>query len=62
MFSTGQWIFAALFVIGFVFAMIFAYRQDKPLHQKFYKGSSWILVGFLAFIAILFAIKIVFKH
>lgn len=62
MFSTGQWIFAAFFVIAFIFAMIFAYGQDKQLHQKFYKGSSWILVGFLVFIGILFAIKIIFKH
>ena len=61
MFSTGQWIFAALFVIGFVISMVFAYRQDKPLHQKFYQGSSWILVGFLIFIALLFAIKFIFK-
>lgn len=62
MFSTGQWVFAGLFVVGFVIAMIFAYRKDKQLHQKFYKGSSWILVGFLIFIVILFAIKLIFKH
>lgn len=62
MFSTGQWIFAALFVIGFVIAITISYGKDKPLHQKFYKGSSWILVGFLLFIALLFAIKFIFKH
>ena len=62
MFSTGQWIFAGLFVVGFIIAMVFAYGKDKPLHQKFYKGSSWILVGFLIFIALLFAIKLIFKH
>lgn len=62
MFSSGQWVFAGLFVVGFVLAMIFAYRKDKPLHQKFYQGSSWILVGFILFIALLFAIKLIFKH
>ena len=62
MFSKGQWIFASFFVIAFVSATIYSYRKDKNLHQKFYKGSSWILVGFLVFIGLLFLIKIYFKH
>lgn len=62
MFSKGQWIFAAFFVVTFVVGTIYSYRKDKNLHQKFYKGSSWILVGFLTFIGLLFLIKIYFKH
>jgi cytochrome bd-type quinol oxidase subunit 1 len=62
MFTTGQWIFAALFFVTFVIAAYFAYRKDKTLHQKVYKGSYKILIGFLLFIAILFAIKIFLKH
>ncbi|MGL2964209.1 hypothetical protein ACSVH2_10365 [Flavobacterium sp. RSB2_4_14] len=62
MFTTGQWIFAALFFIAFVIAMYFAYGKDKALHQKMYKGSYKILIGFIIFIALLFVIKIFLKH
>jgi len=57
MFSTGQLVFATLFVIVFVVVLIFMYRQDLALHKKYYKGSYRILIAFLAFIAILFIIK-----
>lgn len=57
MFSSGQWIFALLFVIVFVIAMIISYRKDKKLHNKYYKGSFWVLIGFIAFVLILLAIK-----
>jgi hypothetical protein len=62
MFTTGQWIFAALFFIGFVIAMYFAYGRDKSLHQKVYKGSYKVLIAFLFFILLLFVIKITMKH
>jgi hypothetical protein len=62
MFTTGQWIFAALFFVAFVIAASFAYGKDKVLHQKMYKGSYKILIGFILFIAILFFIKIYLKH
>lgn len=61
MFSTGQLIFALLFVIAFVFLMIFSYRKDKQLHKKYYKGSFWILIGFLVFVALLLFIKTALK-
>jgi len=61
MFSTGQLIFALLFVIAFVFLMIFSYRKDKRLHKKHYKGSFWILIGFLVFVALLLFIKTALK-
>ncbi len=62
MFTTGQWTFAALFFVAFVIAAYFSYGKDKALHQKVYKGSYKILIGFLIFIALLFVIKIVTKH
>ena len=62
MFTTGQWIFAAFFVIVFVSAMIYVYRKDLALHKKYYKGSYWVLIGFLAFIGTLFFIKIFLKE
>ncbi|MGX1929571.1 hypothetical protein [Flagellimonas sp. 2504JD4-2] len=62
MFSTGQLIFAALFVIVFVAVIIFTYRKDKTLHKKNYKGVLWILVSFITFIMILFLIKYFLKN
>jgi hypothetical protein len=62
MFSKGQLIFAVVFFITFVIAIIYSYRKDILVHQKVYKGSYKILIGFLIFIALLFVIKIFFKH
>ena len=62
MFSTGQWTFAALFFIAFVIIMVFAYRKDVGIHQKFYKGSYKVLFAFLLFILMLFIIKYTMKR
>lgn len=62
MFSQGQWIFAGCFFVAFVIGMVIAYRKDKSLHKVFYKGNYKILLGFLAFIAILFVIKLTMKR
>ncbi|MCC9071163.1 hypothetical protein LNQ49_06095 [Flavobacterium sp. F-65] len=62
MFSQGQLIFALCFFIAFVIAMIFAYRKDVGLHKIFYKGNYKVLLVFIAFIVILFLIKIFFKR
>ena len=62
MFTTGQWIFAALFFVAFVIAAYFAYGKDKALHNKEYKGSYKILIAFILFIAMLFVIKMFMKH
>lgn len=59
MFTTGQWTFAALFLIAFIIIITYTYIKDKKLHKKEYKGSIWILLGFLLFIGLLFVIKIV---
>jgi len=61
MFTSGQWVVAILFFIGFVFLMIYSYSKDKALHKKHYKGAKWVLVGFIAFILFLFFIKFFIK-
>ncbi|MBW1295608.1 hypothetical protein GBO31_08855 [Aquimarina litoralis] len=58
MFSTGQLIFAGCFVVAFVVLMIISYRKDLKLHRKYYKGSIFILIGFIIFIFMLFALKV----
>lgn len=62
MFSTGQWIFAGLFLITFIVIMMFSYRKDILIHQKFYKGTYKVLLAFLLFIAMLFVIKVAMKR
>ncbi|PHQ27998.1 hypothetical protein [Leeuwenhoekiella nanhaiensis] len=62
MFSTGQIIFAILFFIAFVIFVSFSYKKDRKLHRKEYKGSFWVLVGFIAFVLILFGIKLYLKE
>lgn len=62
MFSTGQLIFAALFFIAFVIAIVYSYRKDVALHKKYYKGSIYVLAGFIVFIVLLFLIKDYLKN
>ena len=62
MFSKGQLIFALVFFIGFVIAIVVAFMKDKKGNGSYFKGSYKILIGFLIFIALLFVIKIFFKH
>ncbi len=62
MLTTGQFVFAVLFFIVFVIIMVYSYRGDKKLHKKQYKGSLWILVGFIAFIVFLLLVKTYLKN
>ncbi len=62
MFSTGQLIFAVLFALGFLIIIIAAYRRDRSLHRKNFKGVKWIILAFAAFIIFLFLIKYVLKE
>ena len=57
MFSTGQIYFAIFFVIAFVTTMIIVYRKDLKALKPFYKGTYWVLIGFLICIGLLFVIK-----
>jgi len=62
MFSKGQIIFAVIFFVSFVIAIYYSYRKDILVHQRIYKGSYKIVIGFMAFILLLFVIKIFLKH
>lgn len=62
MFSTGQLIFAGIALVVFIGVMIFSYRKDIKLHQRYYKGTKYVLLVFLLFIALLFVIKIYLKY
>ncbi|MBC2845596.1 hypothetical protein [Winogradskyella flava] len=60
MFSTGQLIFAILFFIAFVIAIAYQYRKDLKIHKLHYKGTVWILIAFIGFIALIAAVKFIF--
>lgn len=57
MFSQGQITFGILFAIAFAAILVFAYRKDIKLHRKYFKGSVWVLIAFIAFIGMIAAIK-----
>ena len=56
MFSKGQHLFALVFFITFVLAMIWAYGKDKIGNTAFYKGSYKILLFALLVFFTLFGI------
>tara|TARA_X000001036_G_C20371930_1_gene680887 strand:+ start:484 stop:687 length:204 start_codon:yes stop_codon:yes gene_type:complete len=58
--SQGQVIFAIIFAISFTIIVIIAYKKDARLHNRHYKGSLWVLLAFISFIAIIATIKYVF--
>lgn len=58
MFSTGQLFFAAIFFVIFVVIIAYSYRRDIKLHRKYYKGSIYVLLAFILFMALLFVLKI----
>jgi len=57
MFSTGQLIFALFFVIAFTVAILYSYKKDKQKSQTYFKGSFWVLIGFLLFVGLLVTLK-----
>lgn len=62
MFSQGQLIFGITFVIIFIAIIIYTYRKDSNIHQKYYKGSLWILLVFIGFISSIAAIKFILGY
>ena len=53
-FSTGQKIFALLFVIAFIATMVYTYRKDIKLHKIYYK-KVWLVL--LIIILVILAFK-----
>lgn len=49
--SQGQIIFAIVFFIGFVIAMLWAYRKDRNVNRIYYKGVYVVLIVMVVFIA-----------
>jgi hypothetical protein len=60
MFTNGQLIFAVLFAIAFIAALVYTYRKDFKIHQKYYRGSVWVLIAFISFIIFIAVIKFAF--
>ena len=57
MFTNGQLIFAAFFVVAFIILMIFSYRKDIKNHKRFYKNTAlkvafWMIITVAVFSAI----------
>ncbi|MDG1728542.1 MAG: hypothetical protein P8K68_11105 [Algibacter sp.] len=61
MFSKGQIIFGIIFFIVFSIIIAYTYRKDLKIHKRFYAGSVWVLIAFIAFILFIAAIKFFFK-
>jgi hypothetical membrane protein len=57
MFSTGQLIFALFFVFTFTAVIIYSYKKDKQKSRQYFKGSFWVLIGFLVFVGLLVTLK-----
>ncbi len=60
MFTTGQLIFGILFFIAFVIAITYQYRKDIKIHKAHYKGTIWVLIAFIGFIAMIATVKFIF--
>lgn len=56
MFSKGQIIFAVLFFVSFVVAMVWAYRKDKAINTLLYKDSYKVILVVLMVFIILFGV------
>ena len=59
MFTTGQLVFGIFFTVLFAVILVYTYRKDLKLHRKYYKGSIWVLIAFIAFILMLTAAKFI---
>ena len=57
MFSTGQLIFALFFIFCFTAVIIYSYKKDKQKSKQYFKGSFWVLIGFLIFVGLLVGLK-----
>lgn len=57
MFTKGQLIFAALFVITFIIGITLTYKRDLKNLKTHYKGAYKIVLGFVLFVLLLFVIK-----
>ncbi|MDP2068431.1 MAG: hypothetical protein Q8K04_05650 [Lutibacter sp.] len=52
MFSKGQLIFAAFFLVAFIMAMVWSYKKDIKIHKKYYKNTFIVLISTILIIII----------
>jgi hypothetical protein len=62
MFTPGRIAFIIFFVVVFVATLIYSYIKDKGLHNKYYKGSLFVLLGFFTFIISLVLLRFYWRE
>ncbi|MGG8496452.1 hypothetical protein ACQY1Q_08550 [Tenacibaculum sp. TC6] len=63
MFTTGRIIFASLFVVVFVAAMILSYKKDAKRNKKYYQnGALYTAIGIVVTVLLLFLFKYINKN
>ena len=63
MFTTGRIIFASLFVVVFVAAMILSYKKDAKRNKKYYQnGALYTVIGIVVTVLLLFLFKYINKN
>jgi len=62
MFTPGRIAFIIFFVVVFVAILIYSYIKDKGLHNKYYKGSLFVLLGFFTFIISLVILRFYWRE
>ncbi|MBL7902415.1 MAG: hypothetical protein JNK73_10495 [Bacteroidia bacterium] len=54
MFSTGRIIFALVFLVAFVLALVWSYRKDSAVNRIHFKKPYKVLLALLGFFLLLF--------
>ncbi|MDR9374381.1 MAG: hypothetical protein RI842_02265 [Schleiferiaceae bacterium] len=58
--TTGHWIFAGIFLSGFILYLVWSYRKDLRLHRLHYGGSFWVLIGIILVLFLFYIFKRLF--
>ena len=61
MFSQNQIIFGVLFFLVFVVIITLQYKKDIKIHQIHYRKTYQVLLAFIFFLVLLFALKLILK-
>jgi len=60
--TPGRIAFIIFFVVVFVSILIYSYIKDRGLHNKYYKGSLFVLLGFFIFIILLVLLRFYWRE
>lgn len=55
--GTGHWIFAGVFMVVFIGYLVWSYRKDLKLHRIHYQRSSYVLIGLVVILFLIFIFK-----